>query len=90
MEESQIRKGRGRPRKTIRRTIRKDLEVDKFDPNMVYDRTIRLGCCCYCCCYFVSLNVPWIVTIYMNRSCRFDKYGAEFAEQAVLNQVMAS
>jgi len=62
MEESQIKRGRGKPRKTIRVTIRKDLEVNEFNPNIVYDRTlwcnlihvptplsgIRLGCCCCC------------------------------------------
>jgi len=37
MKESQIRRGRGRPRKTIRETIRKDLEPNELDPNMVYD-----------------------------------------------------
>jgi hypothetical protein len=40
MEESQVKKGRGRPRKTIRETIRKDLEVNELDSNMVYDRTL--------------------------------------------------
>jgi len=40
MEESQVRRGRGRPRKTIRETIRKDLEVNELDPNLVYDRTL--------------------------------------------------
>jgi hypothetical protein len=39
MEESQIR-SRERPRKTIRETIWKDLEVNELDPNMVYDRTL--------------------------------------------------
>jgi hypothetical protein len=34
---SQIRRGRGRPRKTIREAIRKDLEVNELDPNMVHD-----------------------------------------------------
>jgi len=38
MKESQIIRGRGRPRKTIRETIRKDLEI--LDPNLVYDRTL--------------------------------------------------
>jgi len=28
-----------RPRKTIRETIRKNLEINELDPNMVYDRT---------------------------------------------------
>jgi hypothetical protein len=37
-EESEIRRGRGRPRKTIRETVRKDLEVNELDLGMVYDR----------------------------------------------------
>jgi hypothetical protein len=40
MEESQVKRGRGRPRKTIRETIRKNLEVNELDPNVVYDRTL--------------------------------------------------
>jgi len=36
MEESQVKRGRGRPKKTIR----KDLEVNELDPNMVFDRTL--------------------------------------------------
>jgi len=40
MEESHVKRGRGRPRKTIRETIRKDLEVNELDPNLVYDRTL--------------------------------------------------
>jgi len=40
MDESQIRRGRGRTRKVIRETIRKDLEVNELDPNMVSDRTL--------------------------------------------------
>jgi len=40
MEESQVKRGRGRPRKIIGETIRKDLEVNELDPNMVYDRTL--------------------------------------------------
>jgi len=40
MEESQVKRGRGRPRKTIREIIRKDLEVNEMDPNLVYDRTL--------------------------------------------------
>jgi len=41
MEESHVkRRGRGRPRKTIRETIRKDLEVNELDTNLVYDRTL--------------------------------------------------
>ena len=40
MEESQVKRGKGRPRKTIRKVIRKDLEVNELDPNLVYDRTL--------------------------------------------------
>jgi len=40
MKESQVKRGRGRPRKTIRKIIRKDLEVNELDPNLVYDRTL--------------------------------------------------
>jgi len=40
VEESQVRRGRGRPRKTIRETIRKNLEVNELDSNLVYDRTL--------------------------------------------------
>ena len=40
MEEIQVKRGRGRPRKTIRETIRKDLDVNELDPNLAYDRTL--------------------------------------------------
>jgi hypothetical protein len=41
MEYSQITRGRGRPRKTIRETIiMKDLEVNELGPTMVYDITL--------------------------------------------------
>jgi len=40
MDESQIRRGKGRTRKIIRETIRKDLEVNELDPNMISDRTL--------------------------------------------------
>jgi len=40
MEDSQITRGRGRPRQTIRETIRKDLEINELDRNMFYDRTL--------------------------------------------------
>jgi len=36
MEESQVKRGRRRPKKTIR----KNLEVNELDPNMVFDRTL--------------------------------------------------
>ena len=35
MEESQVKRSRGRPRKTVRETIKKDLEVNELDPNLV-------------------------------------------------------
>jgi len=37
MENSQITRGRGKPRKTIIETIRKDIEISELDRNMVYD-----------------------------------------------------
>jgi len=40
MEESQVIRGRGRHRKTIRETIKKDLEVNELDPNLIYDKTL--------------------------------------------------
>ena len=40
MEESHVKRGRGRPKKTIKETIRKDLEVNELDSNLVYDRTL--------------------------------------------------
>jgi len=40
MEENHVKRGRERPRKTIRETIRKDLEVNELDPNLIYDRTL--------------------------------------------------
>ena len=40
MHESQVKRSRGKPRKTIRETIRKDLKVNELDPNLVYDRTL--------------------------------------------------
>jgi len=40
MEENYVKRGRGRLRKTIRETIRNDLEVNELDPNLIYDRTL--------------------------------------------------
>jgi len=40
MEDTPITRGRGRPRNTIRETIKKDLEINYLDQNMVYDRTL--------------------------------------------------
>jgi len=36
MKDSQISRGRGRPRKTIRETIKKDLGINELDRNMDY------------------------------------------------------
>jgi predicted transcriptional regulator len=41
MEDSPITRGKGRTRKTIRKTIRKDLGINELDPNMVYDKTLQ-------------------------------------------------
>ena len=38
MDDSQITRGRGRPRKTIRETIKKDLEINELERNMIYDK----------------------------------------------------
>ena len=40
MEESHFKRGRGRPKKIIRETIMKDLEVNELDSNFVYDKTL--------------------------------------------------
>ena len=40
MEESQVKRGRASPKKTIKETIRKDLEVNELDPNLIYDKTL--------------------------------------------------
>ena len=40
MEESQIKRDRGRPRKTIRETINKDLEINELDRSIVFDGTL--------------------------------------------------
>jgi len=39
MEGSQIIGGSGRPRKTVRETIKKDLEINELEKDMVFDRT---------------------------------------------------
>jgi len=41
MEGSQITRCRGRPRKTIRETIKKDLEMNELEKDMVFDRRLR-------------------------------------------------
>jgi len=40
MEDNHIPRGRGRPIKTIRETIKIDLGINELDRNMVYDRTL--------------------------------------------------
>ena len=40
MEDCHITRGRGKPRKTIRETVKKDFEINKLDRNMVYDKTL--------------------------------------------------
>jgi len=40
MKESHVKRCRVKPRKTIRETIRKDLEVNELDLNIVYDKTL--------------------------------------------------
>jgi len=51
MEDSPITRGRGRPRKTRRETIKKDLEINELDPNMIYDDwTLR--------CYLIYVADP--------------------------------
>jgi len=52
LEDSQITRGRGRPRKTIREIIKKDLEINELDRNMVYDRTLP---------YFDPCSLPHLV-----------------------------
>jgi len=36
MASSQITRGRGRPRKNLRETIEKDLEINELDRDMLY------------------------------------------------------
>jgi len=40
MEGSQITRGSGRPRKTIRKTIRKDLEINESEKDVVFYGTL--------------------------------------------------
>ena len=40
IERSQTVRERGRPRKTIREVIKKDLEINDLDRSMVLDRTL--------------------------------------------------
>jgi len=40
MKGSQITRGRGRPGKSIRDAIRKDLEINELKKDMTFDRTI--------------------------------------------------
>jgi hypothetical protein len=41
MEMSQITRGRGRHRKTIRETIKKDLEINELKKDMVFDKILK-------------------------------------------------
>ena len=43
MAGSQITRSRGRPRKTIRETIKKDLEINELVNNMVFDSRTHYG-----------------------------------------------
>jgi hypothetical protein len=40
LEERRIKRGREKPKKIIKDTIRKDLKVNEFDSNMVYHRAL--------------------------------------------------
>lgn len=40
MEGSQIPRSRGRPKKTITETIKKDLEINELEKDMVFDRPL--------------------------------------------------
>jgi len=40
IEESRVKRGRGKPRKTIRETIKNDFEVNELNLNLVYDKTL--------------------------------------------------
>jgi hypothetical protein len=40
MEGSRITRGVGRPRKTIRKTVRNDLEINELEKDMIFDRTL--------------------------------------------------
>jgi len=37
MESSQITRGKGKRRKTIRETSKKDVEINELDSDMIYD-----------------------------------------------------
>ena len=41
IKHSHLTRGKGRPRPTIRETIRKNLEITELNSNMAYDRTLR-------------------------------------------------
>lgn len=40
MEESQIKRDRGKLRKSMREIIEKDLDINEMGPNMIYYRTL--------------------------------------------------
>jgi len=72
MEESKVKRGRrGRHTKTIRETIRKDLEVNELDSNMIYEKTLwrnlihgtnptPLNRIRLCCCWLLLLQLSQI------------------------------
>jgi hypothetical protein len=48
-----LTRGRGIPRKTIRETIRKDLEINELEKDMVFDRTL------WHCLIHVAESTKW-------------------------------
>ncbi|KEH40085.1 hypothetical protein MTR_1g021865 [Medicago truncatula] len=40
MEGSQITRGVGRPRQTIRKTVRNNIEINEFEKGMIFDKTL--------------------------------------------------
>jgi len=50
---SQITRGRGRPRKTIRETIKKGLEINELEKDMVFGRTL------WFCLIYVADPTGW-------------------------------
>lgn len=40
MEGSQITRGVGRPRQTIRKTVKNDIEINEFEKGMIFDKNI--------------------------------------------------
>lgn len=67
MEDSQITKGRGKLRKTIRGTIKKDLEINELDRNMVFDRTL------WCHLIHIAYPLSEIRLLLLLLYCDFEK-----------------